>query len=298
MVLASGLSAGCRGSESGDTPYTPITNKYGNGTRISSKLKNPYPNAALNVGDYGFFGPAPWYQPANQLSANCPYPPEINEYVTGVTVTAVDTWDETGNGAVGTVYIQDTIGLDDWTQIPVYAGMSIFEPSYTPPDLRPVPGDVLDLQAVYEEFVGPSSGVFSSCETLPQLSGSATLRFQDQPVPPPVQIQATDLANPAYTGARQYVNMLVTVNNVCIGSTAGSEYDGRYCATVAVAGTPWQICDELWNVRDLLPLGAGQCFTSVTGIVTYFYGYQLAPRSLDDFNPHPMPMPDGGTDGG
>jgi hypothetical protein len=291
VAVASVVATGCRSPVNGylgDPPAPPAAREFGSGTHISSKLQNAN-------GTYGFYGPADgWVQPANPSSQNCPYPPALHELVTGVTVTAVDRWDETCNGAVGTVYVQDSVGLDDWTQIPIFAGMSMFDPTFSPPDLRVLPGDVLDMTGQYEEFVGPSTGAFSECETLPQIAGSAAFRF-DGRIPPPVQIQPSDLAT--FEGARQYLGMLVTVNNLTVGAT-GVEKSGRYSADVQVDGTTWQISDELFDVPDVYPLTLGQTFQSVTGIVTFFYSYHLAPRSLDDFTlmggGHPS-LPPGGV---
>ncbi len=272
ITLASSL-LGCRNdAANGDVPPTPIANQYGGGTHISSQIQNV-------DGSYGFYGPAPWYQPSNINSTNCPYPPTLVENITGVTVVAVDTWDETGNGALGTVYVQDTVGLTDWHQIPIYAGTSLYDATYSPPDLRPLAGDVLDISAEYEEYQGPYDFIFSECETLPQVTGAASFRFLGT-VPPPVQIEPPALAS--YGGGREYESMLVTVNGVCIAAN-GVESSGRYTADVTVPGTTWQIDDELFDLPHQYPLSAGQCFASVTGIVTYFGTYHLAPRNLDDF---------------
>ena len=275
--------AGCT-ARVGDPSAPPLMNEYGPGTHISSVLG-------------GFYGPASWVQPNNFNSLACPYPAAFNVYTTGVTVTAVDTWDETGNGAIGTVYVQDTV-----PNIPVYAGMSLFSPSFTPPDLRVLPGDVLDVTGSYEEFIGPSSGFFPQCQTLPQISGSAVFRF-DGTVPTPVVVTPEDLST--FDGARKYLSMLVTVrdpNGPITIAANGVEKSGRYAAAVTVpSGSGWAISDELFDVYRQEPLSQGQQFESVTGIVTYFYSYQLAPRSLTDFvlvgGGHPA-APDAGTDGG
>jgi hypothetical protein len=280
ISAASLLVAGCgSGGGGGDPPSVPLANKCGNGQHISSKIG-------------GFYGPAPWVQPANLNSINCPYPPTVPVYSTCLTVTAVDRFDETGNGAVGTVYVQD-----DVSPIPVYAGTSLFDPGFTPPDLRVEPGDVLDVTGNYEEYIGPSSGFFSQCQTLPQVEGSAVFRF-DGTVPAPVVITADDLST--FDGARQYESMLVTVKNVSIAAN-GTTSSGRYSAAVQVTnGSSWSISNALFDVPGQIPLTADQTFESVTGIVTYFYSYSLAPRSLADFNVNgsPPPSPDGGPDGG
>jgi hypothetical protein len=281
MALSLALLAGCAKRES-DQPTTPLASVCGSGLRISSELDNA-------LGQPGFYGPAPWYQPSNQNSTGCPYPENEILYASCLTVTAVDTWDETGNGAVGTVYVQDTVSATATT--PPYAAMSVFEPTFSPPSLRPLPGDVLDFTGTYEEYPGPSDDIFQRCATLPQLEGASTFRY-DGTVPAPVVIQPVDLST--YEGGRKYLNMLVTVENVVI-STAGAESSSRYNANVVVpSGSQWGICDQLFDLPGQYPLSANETFTSVTGIVTYFGSYQLAPRSVADFAGGP-PVPDAGA---
>lgn len=304
LALLAALLSGCRSgpTATGDVGAESPANTCGKDLHVSSTLSKP----CLVASDCptgicpatgmctGFIGPAPWFQASNVNSNNCPYPIDLNVETTCLTVTAVDRWDETGNGAIGTVYLQDTVN-----PTPQYAGISLFEPSFSPPDLRVLPGDVLDVTGTYEEFIGPSSGNFSNCETLPQIAGSAVFRY-DGTVPKPVVIQPSDLDS--YDNARRYLNMLVTVQNVTIGAN-GAYKSSRYAATVNVptGGTTWNIDDELFNLGAEMPLSQGQVFESVTGIVTYFYNFNVAPRSVADFvtagGPPPPPM-DGGTDGG
>ena len=291
LALCLTLLSACANRVS-DQVITPPPNVCGDGSHISSLLTNP-------DGSHGFFGPAPWYQPANVNSLNCDYPfpvvsapgqppPGQPVYATCLTVTAVDTWDETNDGAIGSVYVQDTV-----SPTPIYGATSIFDPTYSPPGLRPQPGDVLDVNGTYEEYDGPTSSmVFSQCETLPQITGAASFRYNGV-VPAPVVIQPVDLST--YEGARQYLNMLVTVENVVIAA-AGKESSGRYNASVAVpSGSTWTIADELFDLPDEYPLSQGESFTSVTGIVTYFYSVQLAPRGVYDFQGGPPPPADAGT---
>ncbi len=294
--LVGGLAgtAGCD-ARAGDVPVTVVPNVDGQGSRISSVLG-------------GFLGPAPWVQPSNLNDTGCDYPaasglestlPSI--YVTGVTVTAVDNWDETGNGDVGSIYVQDTVNPPALP--PIYSGISIFGAGFTPPSLRVLPGDVLDITGPYEEFIGPSSGYFPQCETLPQLSGSVALRFNGT-VPAPVVVTPEDLST--FDGARQYLGMLVTVQQpggVVSIAADGKEDDGRYSASVAVpSGFNFFIADELWDVYRKEPLSQGEQFESVTGILTYFYDFELAPRSCADFvlpgGATACPQLDAGADGG
>jgi hypothetical protein len=283
------LAVGCQSGYTGDHPAKPAANVCGNGTRISSVLG-------------GFYGPAPWVQPANHQSMGCPYPGNVQnndivalEYATCLTITAVDRWDETGVGAIGTVYLQDT--LPAGTPTPKFAGMSLFEPSYSPPDLHAEPGNVLDVTGNYEEYIGPLSSTglaFAQCETLPQMVGAASFRF-DGTVPEPVVITPADLAT--YDSARQYLGMLVTVTNVTILDPPATS-SGRYTTHVAVPnGSPWQIDNELFDLPTQFPLTMGDTFTSVTGIVTYFLDVHLAPRSVADFHGGNV-ITDGGVDSG
>lgn len=262
LGLLAALVAGC-GGEFGDPPIKRDPNEYGQGTRISSMLG-------------GFYGPAPWVNPMNQSSQNCAYPPSANVFTTGATVTAVDTFDETGDGAVGSVYIQDTVA-----DLPDYAGISLFSPSYTPPDLRIAPGDVVDVRGTFEEFAGPSTSPFSNCQTLPQISGTVAFRF-DGVEPTPREIDASELGN--YDSARKYLGMLVKVKNVVV-SADGVKKSGRYNAPIVASPNPPSISDELSDVGTDHPLKANDSFKSVTGIVTYFYSFHIAPRSAADFEP-------------
>jgi hypothetical protein len=86
------------------------------------------------------------------------------------------------------------------------------------------------------------------------------------------------------------------VQNVVIAAD-GLASNGRYTAQVVTSGEPWQIDNELFDVPNQHPLHHGDTFTSVTGIVTYFFGVLLAPRSAADFQAASPPA-DAGADGG
>jgi hypothetical protein len=264
--LSAPLVAGCaRGGPTadGDTPATPAADEYGEGQHISSKIG-------------GFFGPATWLQPMNESSIGCTLPPVVNVFTTGVTVTAVDNYDETNDGAIGSVYVQDTV-----PNPPLYAGMSLFDPSFTPPDLRVFPGNVLDVVGPYEEYLGPDDFTFPQCETLPQLGGAATFRF-DGVVPAAVEITPDDLNS--YVGARQYLGMLVKVEGVTISKAGSADSSNRYEAQVSVtSGSNFTIANQLFDLGTQMPLAEGAKFKSVTGIVTYFGSIQISPRSTADF---------------
>jgi hypothetical protein len=197
--------------------------------------------------------------------------------ISGAVVLTIDTYDETANGkSAGTVYVQD-IG----SQAP-FSGTNLYSPSFVPSDLRVVPGDTLDLlgQYVIESSIG--SAAFSAGQGLPQVSKpTATFRYEYQ-TPAPLLIDPTDLGD--YTKGYQWENMLVTVQNVTV-------YDGLTNDAGRVTGhiTPDftsnpdapTISNELTPL-DVNSIPVGTKFKSITGIVTWFFSYHIAPRSQAD----------------
>ena len=262
------LLAGCGNGMLGDLPAKPLADEYGPGTRLCSAL-----------------GPAVWEDAANTLSANCKETPDYNISVTGVTVVAIDTYDETGDGASGNYYVEDTTCAAD-----MYAGITVFAPTFSPPALRVAVNDVVDVAGSFTEFIGPSSGAFGNCKSLPEMSGAMSFRFDGQTPPKPIEIKDTDLKS--YDSARPYLGMLVRVTGspgvVIFGTPTSSK--GRYSAALNVGAVsqPDQphITNELYDIlTDGPAMTTGTTFTAVTGIVTYFYGFHIVPRSPADFEP-------------
>jgi hypothetical protein len=266
------LTAAC-GSGGGDAFSEPTASILGSGSRIRD-----------------IQGEATWLDPGDKDSLTCSVPADATVHVTGLTVTAVDRFDEVADGALGNVYVQDTT-----IEPGEYEGMTVFDPSYTPPDLRVAPGDVLDFFGVYTEFLGPSSGFFGKCKTLPEIGGAGTFRFEGSDVPAR-ELELIDILG--YENARRYLGMLVTIKDVTIGADPVSSEDtlesgGRYTADIDRTGIDTmgldaadfpKISNELYNIKvDGPVLAKGSQFKSVTGVLTYFYGFKLAPRSAADF---------------
>lgn len=274
VAAALSLLTACNNfSGGGDQPSKPIKSVLGNGERIADVM-----------------GPGDWFDAKNSMSTNCAVPADENVYVTGVTISAVDRFDEVADGAFGNLYVQDT------TMEPgEYEGMTVFDPGFTPPDLRVARGDVLDILGVYSEFLGPSAGFFGKCKSLPEIGGTATFRFEGSTTPAK-KVNLQDLYG--YANARRYLGMLVQVDGLTIGadpvaSNSALPTGGRYTADidhtkidttgVDFADYP-KISNELYDVLNEGPvLEKGTKFKSVTGVVTYFYGFKIAPRSPDDF---------------
>ncbi len=237
----------------GDPPTPPIANPLGNGLRIA-QVQDPR---------------SPDYHP-NQNSA-----------ITSAVVTWHDTFDETMDGkSVGTLYVQDL------TSSAPYAGIGLFETNFIPASLDPLPGDVLDLSGPYQESTGIGTAVFNPGTFLPQLSKPVGTYRYEYVLPAPAQLSADDLdegypkADSNFAKGRQWLGMLATIKDVVVAAGSSSKNRVTYQIENASGGvTPNgpAISNELYDLRDS-DFPAGTHFKSVTGIVTWFYSFHIAPR--------------------
>jgi hypothetical protein len=199
--------------------------------------------------------------------------------VSSVVVSWIDTFDETKDGkSRGTVYIQDVGSAAP------YSGISVFEASYVPASLRLLPGDVLDFSGPYQEVTSIGTAIFNAGTTLPQLAkpvGDFRYEFR---TPDPVPIELSDLNELTYATGRKWEGMLVTIHDVSVA--AGVSASNRVTYLMGQADGSFDlnnaaISNELYNL-GATDFPAGTHFSSVTGIVTWFYSFQLAPRSAAD----------------
>jgi hypothetical protein len=265
QLFAAGLLlVGCSGTDGtlGDSPSRPKADEFGNGATLAEVI-----------------GPAPWLNPKNTDSVNCGSPVDSNVFVTGVTVNAIDTYDETGSGSVGNYYVQDSLNPG------AYAGVNVFAPTFTPPDLRLAAGDVTDILGVFSEFKGPSTFLFTDCKTLPEIRGTMSFRFENGPLVPKT-IPLADLKS--YQTARQWLGMLVRVENVTLNQSS-TDSKNRLSAQINVGGgvsatdVP-TITNELYDIGGEGPsIGDGMKFKAISGVVTFFVNFHIAPRSKADF---------------
>jgi hypothetical protein len=249
------LVAGC--SLNADPPATIDASPLGNGLRIA-EVQSPSSTS---------------YE---QAIAN---PKGADVDLSSVVVTWVDTFDETMDGkSQGTVYIQD-VG----SQAP-YGAISVYKPNYVPADLRPLPGDVLDMTGPYQELGNIGAAHFNTGTTLPQLAQPVgTFRYEFR-TPDPRTISLSDVDENNYATGRQWEGMLVTIEDVVVAG--GSSVSGRVSypigqAGAAVSSSAAVISNELYDLGST-DFPAGTHFSSVTGIVTWFFNYHIAPRSRAD----------------
>jgi hypothetical protein len=199
--------------------------------------------------------------------------------VTGVTVVAVDTFDETKNGkSRGTIFVQDLGSTEP------YSGIGIFAPAFVPGDLRVAAGDVLDLRGEYQENKNIGTAIFPEGQVLPQLSRPvATFRYDFRP-PAAREIDIKDLND--YALGRRWIGMLVTVKNVAIDGRL-SESGGRVTGFLLPKGSGADdrnrptVTNELYDLK-VNDAESNQGYASITGVVTYFFNLHIAPRSAAD----------------
>jgi len=199
--------------------------------------------------------------------------------VSGVTVVAVDTFDETKNGrSRGTIYVQD-LGSSE-----PYSGIGLFAPAFVPGDLRVAAGDVLDLRGEYQENKNIGTAVFPDGQVLPQLSRPVAQFRYDFTPPAPVEIAIGDLND--YAKGRRWIGMLVTVKNVTMDGRL-SENNGRVTGFLTPKGSAPDdrnrvtVTNELYDLKPT-DAASNQGFASITGVVTYFFNLHIAPRSAAD----------------
>lgn len=195
-------------------------------------------------------------------------------------VTHVDTFDETGRGARGTVYVQDIEAKEPRE----YGGLGLFGATAVPADLRLAPGDVVDLVGgTYQENREIGTAKFDAPEFLPQVAqAKMEFRFETAPAEP-IEINVEDLLT--FGTGRKWIGTLVRIRNVTLQGPLGADSAGRVSAVIAgdaeARGTP-TVTNELYPLQTA-DFPQGKTFKSVTGIVTYFFRLHVAPRSRADF---------------
>ncbi|HEY3817886.1 MAG TPA: hypothetical protein VGL81_11975 [Polyangiaceae bacterium] len=250
VALLTVVLAACSSlTEDPAAPYTP--NALGTGLRIHD-VQNP---------------------------ASPEYAPNKSVIVSSTVVSWIDTFDETKDGkSIGTVYIQD-VGSSD-----PYSGIDVYDPSYVPASLRLLPGDVLDFNGPYQEIDNVGSAVFDMGTSLPQLAKPVGTYRYDFMTPTPTVIQLSDIDQTNYLTGRKWENMLVTVNDIVLGPGVNDNNRVTYIlgqGDATIDNNAAAISNELYDLGST-DYPTGQHFSSVTGIVTWFYSYHIAPRSAAD----------------
>jgi hypothetical protein len=217
--------------------------------------------------------------------------------ITGATFLLVDSYDETADGkSQGTVYLEDVPPV---SVAAPYSGTALYDPTYLPSSLEPAPGDVLDLVGAYDVEASLGTAVFSAGTGLVQIYKPVVKPRFEYKLPAPLLITASSLDG-TYDQGLQSESMLATIENVtfpdnmiCAGTCQqcclSSNAVGRYTIHISpdTSEDAPTLDNELfdvatWNKENGTPLAAGKTIKSVTGIVTWFFNFHIAPRSAAD----------------
>jgi hypothetical protein len=185
-------------------------------------------------------------------------------------------------GYTGGVTVQDAEG--GWR-----SGIALFNPSIIPASQKIGPGDLVDVRGEYLEFcLDASNSPDSYCrasntERLTQLGNATVTRVGEVAVPEPYDAMSSEFEQARY--AEDYEGVLVRLEErfeitPCIPINEDGEPNccvGDYDKYGNLETDVLTITNEFYSI----PTGTS-CLTSVTGIVTWFFGYRLSPRGPED----------------
>ena len=206
-------------------------------------------------------------------------------------VVAFDDYDETQAGAVGTVYVQQTIPAGDvanrFAPCPLLddhsarvCGISTYRATFNPLAYRPSIGDLVDLAGgTYEEFdcsgvCGSPPQPFPSGMFLPQVNTVTVHSAGVAPIGAPIHVTLNDLL----THNEELIGALVEVDDV----TAMDAPDRRGEIPLTAPPTSVNLTQELMPITGVT---ADTHWSRIIGVVSYFYGPKLIPRRAADLVP-------------
>lgn len=186
-------------------------------------------------------------------------------------------------GYIGAVVIQDSDGGPR-------SGVSLFNPTLVPANQELGPGDLVDVRGEYLEFclAGDDFHPDSYCdapntERLTQLGGATVTKVGEASPPIPYPLLRSELGDDE--AMEEYEGVLVEINerlqvqpcevidsrgrpNCCVGDY--SRYGNLETNLI-------QITNEFYSIPDGVT-----CISSIIGVVTWFFEYNISPRGPAD----------------
>lgn len=178
-----------------------------------------------------------------------------------LTVTSIDSFAEmTGPGYLGTIVVQDASATDTR-----FSGVHLFVPRVEACGSSLALGDQVYVAGQYAEYAAAGdTGTRTEID-----SGIVSCRA------PGTALSATPIAAPSDLAtaatAEPYEGVLVSLGGVSVTMPAGTY--GRFQITGGV-----YVDDDVYRATVAL----GDALSSVTGVLTYSFGYQLEPRMAAD----------------
>jgi hypothetical protein len=199
--------------------------------------------------------------------------------VTNLVVTAVDRYDEDGQGRTGTLFVQEMDGGP-------FSGIQMFRPTIQPASEYLLPGDVVEVAGTYVEFelgqINPDNADPAG-RTVTQITDGIARKTGEWRAPEPTLVEAPEdlQVDPA---AEQWEGVLVEIEDVEASTAPDSRgaffaQGARACVTTRDQETCVQIDDDNYGIPGV---AAGTRLSRVAGVVTYLYTYKVLPRSALD----------------
>ena len=189
----------------------------------------------------------------------------------GVVVVAVDTF----GGRRGSVYVMEPEGGP-------HSGVLVFLTGTQAADLSP--GDLIDVEGgVKEEFAFDADDSGRSLTQIIQPFGGEVVltKVGEGEVPEPELVDPAELAADDDEAAK-WESVLLRIEEVAVESGPRQIGGDETFQEIRVTG-PMLVVSEL---AALAPEGeepeVGDCYASITGILTYAFDYQMLPRTTDD----------------
>ncbi|MCD6500192.1 MAG: hypothetical protein J7M25_18005 [Deltaproteobacteria bacterium] len=179
----------------------------------------------------------------------------------GVVVTAIDNY---GDHGAGDVYVEEP-------EAGAFSGVKVYAPTLSNTTIDDLAvGDIVSVSGVKDEFA--LEGQDNTGRTMTEIK-SANLEkvAQGQALSPDDVSGAQDvMADP---GGEKWEGTLVAIHNV--RATGTNSYGEATFSGGLIVG------DDLMDVGSVVT--SGTCYSSVVGVVNYFFKYMLLPRSAADF---------------
>jgi hypothetical protein len=208
-----------------------------------------------------------------------------------VVVTAVDRYAEArqdvvtedgqsrcvdNTGYAGGIAVQDPEGG-------AWGGVVLFNPTVTSQGDRLVPGTLVDVRGRYVEFCYENGEANNACpahetQRLTQLTEATVAKVGEVAAPEAVEVSAAELANDHQ--AEAFEGVLVRLEGPLQVTPCRGEDNccvGDYNRYGSLKTDVLEITSEFYSI----PTGT-RCLGAVTGIVTWFNKYRLAPRGPED----------------
>lgn len=195
----------------------------------------------------------------------------------GVVVTAIDTYGSRKGG----IYVQEPEGGE-------YSGIFVYLSGAAAADLEV--GQLVDVAGgVKDEFAWQGGGcddgeeeTDSLTEISPTEGGGITVTDAgDGTLPTPPELNAWDLSGlDGAAEAEKWEGVPVTLTNIrALREPEGVDEDDPTLKELLISG-PFSLSSSLTELSD--SIAEGDCYSSVTGIVDWFFTYKLLPRTAAD----------------